>query len=65
MYIKDIKLRLSKNYCVGVGRGDGKRYIIFEMKIRSTLINSKLKGPSEILRDIRSSTYQIFRTEEF
>ena len=32
--------------------------------IRSTLVISKLKGPSETLRDIRTSTYQIFRIEE-
>ena len=32
--------------------------------IQSTLVNSKSKGPSEILRDIRSSTYQMCRTEE-
>ena len=28
------------------------------------LVISKLKGPSEILRDIRTSTYQMCRTEE-
>ena len=33
-------------------------------EIQSTLVISKLKGPSETLRDIRSSTYQIFRIEE-
>ena len=32
--------------------------------IQSTLVISKLKGPSETLRDIRTSTYQIFRIEE-
>ena len=32
--------------------------------IQSTLVISKLKGPTEILRDIRTSTYQIFRIEE-
>ena len=32
--------------------------------IQSTLVISKMKGPSETLRDIRSSTYQIFRIEE-
>ena len=32
--------------------------------IQSTLFISKLKGPSETLRDIRTSTYQIFRIEE-
>ena len=31
--------------------------------IQSTLVISKLKGPSETLRDIRSSTYQVFRIE--
>ena len=33
-------------------------------KVQSTLVISNLKGPSETLRDIRSSTYQIFRIEE-
>ena len=32
--------------------------------IQSTLVISKLKGPSETLRDIRTLTYQIFRIEE-
>ena len=32
--------------------------------IQSTLVISKLKVPSETLRDIRTSTYQIFRIEE-
>ena len=33
-------------------------------KIQSTLIISNSRGPSEILRDIRTSTYQICRVEE-
>ena len=32
--------------------------------IQSTLVISKSKGPSEILRDIRTPTYQMCRTEE-
>ena len=36
----------------------------FSNKIQSTLVISKLKGPSETLRDIRTLTYQIFRVEE-
>ena len=32
--------------------------------IQSTLVISKAKGPSEILRDKRTSTYQTCRTEE-
>ena len=32
--------------------------------IQSTLVMSKSKGPSEILRDIRTSTYQMCRTKE-
>ena len=34
------------------------------MRIQSTLVISNSKGPSEILRDIRTSTYQICRIEE-
>ena len=33
-------------------------------EIQSTLVISNSKGLSEILRDIRTSTYQICRTEE-
>ena len=32
--------------------------------VQSTLVISNSKGLSEILRDIRTSTYQIFRIEE-
>ena len=32
--------------------------------VQSTLVISNLKGPSKTLRDIRTSTYQIFRIEE-
>ena len=44
--------------------------IVFErmdrsiIEIQSTLVISKLKGPSETLRDIRTLTYQIQRIEE-
>ena len=34
------------------------------LKIQSTLVISNSKGLSEILRDIRISTYQICRIEE-
>ena len=34
------------------------------LNIQSTLVISKLKGLSETLRDIRTSTYQIFRIKE-
>ena len=37
---------------------------IVKFNVQSTLVISKLKGPSETLPDIRSSTYQIFRIEE-
>ena len=33
-------------------------------RIQSTLVISKSMGPSETLRDIRSSTYQMCRIEE-
>ena len=35
-----------------------------QQTIQSTLVISNLKGPSETLRDIRTSPYQIFRIEE-
>ena len=34
------------------------------LEIQSTLVISKLKGPSETLRDICTLTYQIFIIEE-
>ena len=37
---------------------------IMRSQIQSTLFISKLKGPSETLRDIRASTYQIFKIEK-
>ena len=37
--------------------------IIFN-KLQATLVISNSKGLSEILRDIRTSTYQIYRIEE-
>ena len=33
-------------------------------KVQSTLVISKLKGPSKTVRDIRTSTYQICSIEE-
>ena len=36
----------------------------FAVHIQSSLVFSKSKGLSEILRDIRTSTYQICRTGE-
>ena len=35
-----------------------------QSNLQSTLVISKLKGPSETLRDIRTSTYQVFRFED-
>ena len=35
-----------------------------ELKLQSTLVISKSQGRSETLRDIRTSTYQIYRIEE-
>ena len=34
------------------------------LEIQSTLVISKSKGPSKTLRDIRTSTYQIYSIEE-
>ena len=39
-------------------------YFIFFLKLQLTLGISKSKGPSETLRDIRTSIYQMCRTEE-
>ena len=51
------------------GGGGAKGYVGPSSQIigggrQSTLVISKSKGPSEILRDIRTSTYQMCRTEE-
>ena len=45
-------------------RAPDKRGCEDKSKIQSTLIISKSKGPSKTLRDIRTSTYQIFIIEE-
>ena len=37
---------------------------LMKLHVPSTLVISKSKGPSETLRDIRTSTYQISRIEE-
>ena len=55
--------------CVGVGEGGGGGgelclIICLIRYIQSTLVISKLKGPSETLRDIHTLTYQMCRTEE-
>ena len=39
-------------------------FLDFFLYIQSTLVISKSKGPSETLRDIRTSTYQMCRIEE-
>ena len=39
-------------------------YVVSQRLIQSTLVISNSKGLSEILRDIRSSTYQVCRIEE-
>ena len=48
------------------GRTDRRNHVIsdFFFQIQSTPVISKSKGLSEILRDIRISTYQICRIEE-
>ena len=39
-------------------------HFIYFLEIQWTLVISKSKGPSETLRDTRSSAYQIWRIEE-
>ena len=51
---------VQHNYCLSI-------YLfiyLFGLNTQSTLVISKSKGPSETLRDIRSSTYQMCRIEE-
>ena len=49
---------LKKCYVIG-------EWVYFLVKdIQSSLVISKSKGPSETLRDIRTSTYQMYRIEE-
>ena len=38
--------------------------MLIYMKVQSTLVISKSKGPSEQLRDIRTSTYQMCSIEK-
>ena len=43
---------------------DKREYLVIIRDIQSTLVISKSKGPSETLRDNRTSTYKICRIEE-
>ena len=43
------------------GKGEMSIKIYTPMEVQSTLVISNSKGPSETLRDIRTSTYQICR----
>ena len=56
------------NYMVKSTSGNQKsgyyRVVNYMVKVLSTLVISNSKGLSEILRDIRTSTYQICRIEE-
>ena len=49
---------------VNLGLRSFSKVSYFDYNVQSTLVISKLKGLSETLRDIRTSTYQIFRIEE-
>ena len=48
----------------GSNRAEWTRKMFLSSFIQSTLVISNSKGLSEILRDIRSSTYQVCRIEE-
>ena len=48
-------------FCVGLIKG---LEHIYSKIIQSTLVISKSKGPSETVRDIRTSTFQICSIEE-
>ena len=41
-----------------------RKYALLHVKILSTLVISKSKGPSKTVRDIRTSTYQICNIED-
>ena len=57
------KEKFLQNYIeIGPVVSDKKIFKVFY--IQSTLVISNSKGLSEILRDIRSSTYQVCRIEE-
>ena len=47
-----------------IGKCDAGCYFPDKMKLQSTLIILKSKGPSETLRDIRTLTYPMCRIEE-
>ena len=51
-------VNISNTYeCIWTGQ-------LCNRKLQSTLVISKSNGPAETLRDIRTSTYQMCRTEE-
>ena len=61
-----MRLEVPLNYSKGIRKSqyDRKLLRIAFFIIQSTLVISKLRGPSETLRDIRTSTYQMCKLEE-
>ena len=57
--VRDIVRGLRPSVC-----SFSRAFVRRHSEIQSTLVISKSKGPSNILRDIRTSTYQICRIEE-
>ena len=55
-----LELTLSSSSDIMVGA----LMCVYVYNVQSTLVISKSKGPSETLPDIRTSTYQICRTEK-
>ena len=66
LYYSDvICISVSEPLLNGIDVYTGGSYIWKKhIQLTLTLVISKLKGPSEALRDIRTLTYQIFRIEE-
>ena len=63
IYIRGI-LESGKPHFLAVENKYGSNTSDASCNIQSTPIISKLKGPCDTLRDICTSTYQIFRIEE-
>ena len=59
-----LKLSFEITVALVISNTNVSKQLSVTKNIQSTLVISKSKGPSETVRDIRTSTYQICRIEE-
>ena len=64
LLILNLRIYMHRCFLVSIYMFSCMDVAVFVLILQSTLVISKSKGPSETLRDIRISTYQIWRIEE-